>query len=138
VVNTKAFVLDANPTHFPSNPQFLELCGHYRMRPTACRRYRARTKGKVERPFFYLEQQFIKGTQFASVSHFLEELAGFERVDLDLHVHSTTQERPIDRFTRELPHLTPPLPHLMRGAQRGLAGMWCSRVHGRVGFRGRS
>jgi hypothetical protein len=77
------------------------------MRPTACQPYRARTKGKVERPFFYLEQQFIKGTRFASVSHFLEELAAFEREDLDVRVRTTTQERPIDRFERELPHLMP-------------------------------
>jgi hypothetical protein len=69
--------------------------------------YRARTKGKIERPFFYLEQHFIKGTQFASLSHFLEELAVFERDDLDVRIHSTTQEPPIDRFARELPHLTP-------------------------------
>ena len=107
VDNAKAFVLDPKPGHFRWNPQFLELCGHYRMRPTACQPYRPRTKGKVERPFFYLEQQFIKGTRFASLSHFLEELAAFERADLDLRVHTTTQERPIDRFERELPHLTP-------------------------------
>jgi Mu transposase-like protein len=107
VDNAKAFVLDANPTHFRWNPQFLELCGHYRMRPSACQPYRPRTKGKVERPFFYLEQQFIKGTRFASLSHFLEELASFEHDDLDVRVHTTTQERPIDRFERELQHLTP-------------------------------
>ena len=107
VDNAKAFVLDANPTHFRWNPQFLELCGHYRMRPTACQPYRPRTKGKVERPFFYLEQQFIKGTRFASLSHFLEELAAFERDDLDVRIHTTTQERPIDRFAREQAHLTP-------------------------------
>jgi transposase len=107
VDNAKAFVLDANPTHFRWNPQFLELCGHYRMRPTACQPYRPRTKGKVERPFFYLEQQFIKGTRFASLSHFLEELAAFESDDLDVRVHTTTRERPIDRFVREQPHLTP-------------------------------
>jgi Mu transposase-like protein len=107
VDNAKAFVLDANPTHFRWNPQFLELCGHYRMRPTACQPYRPGTKGKVERPFFYLEQQFIKGTRFASLSHFLEELAAFERDDLDVRVHTTTREPPIHRFERELPHLTP-------------------------------
>jgi transposase len=107
VDNAKAFVLDAKPGHFRWNPQFLELCGHYRIRPTACQPYRPRTKGKVERPFFYLEQQFIKGTRFASLSHFLEELAAFERDDLDLRVHTTTQQRPIERFQREQPHLTP-------------------------------
>src|SRR5919199_4168485 len=107
VDNAKAFVLDANPAHFRWNPQFLELCGHYRLRPTACQPYRARTKGKIERPFFYLEQQFIKGRQFASLTHFLDELTAFERDDLDVRVHTTTRERPIDRFARERPHLIP-------------------------------
>ncbi len=107
VDNAKAFVLDANPAHFRWNPQFLELCGHYRLRPTACQPYRPRTKGKIERPFFYLEQQFVKGQRFASLQHFLDELAAFERDDLDVRVHTTTQERPIDRFAREQPHLTP-------------------------------
>ena len=100
-------MLDANPAHFRWNPQFLELCGHYRIKPRACRPYRARTKGKVERPFFYLEEQFIKGTRFSSFGHVLGELAVFERDDLDQRVHSTTQERPIDRFRAEVPELTP-------------------------------
>jgi transposase len=106
VDNAKAFVLDANPAHFRWNPQFLELCGHYRLKPRACQPYRARTKGKVERPFFYLEQQFVKGRSFASLQHFMEELAAFERDDLDVRIHSTTQARPIERFQAELPHLT--------------------------------
>jgi transposase len=107
VDNAEAFVLDANPAHLRWNPQFLELCGHYRVRPRACRPYRARTKGKVERPFFYLEEQFIKGARFASFQHFLQALAAFERDDLDRRVHATTRERPIDRFAAEAPHLTP-------------------------------
>jgi hypothetical protein len=107
VDNAKAFVLDANPAHFRWNPQFLELCGHYRLKPRACQPYRARTKGKVERPFFYLEEQFIKGRRFSSFQHFLQELAVFERDDLDRRVHSTTRARPVDRFEAERPHLTP-------------------------------
>ena len=100
-------MLDANPAHFRWNPQFLELCGHYRMRPTACQPYRARTKGKIERPFFYLEEQFLKGRSFASLLDLHYQLARFEEEDLDVYVHSTTQERAIDRFQTELPHLTP-------------------------------
>jgi transposase len=107
VDNAKAMVVDANPTHFHWNPQFLELMGHYRVQPRACQVRRARTKGKVERPFFYLEQQFIKGTTWTSFPHFLEELARFEREDLDVAVHHTTLERPIDRFAAEQPLLTP-------------------------------
>ena len=107
VDNPKAFVIDANPKHFRWNPQFLELCGHYRIRPRACRPAWPRTKGKIERPFSYLEEQFIKGHTWQSLGHFLEELAMFEREDMDLRVHSTTQERPIDRFAREQDELTP-------------------------------
>lgn len=107
VDNAKAFVLDANPAHFRWNPQFLELCGHYRLKPRACQVRRPQTKGKVERPFFYLEQQFIKGRAFASFAAFLEELARFEREDLDVRVHATTQQPPIERFEAEAAHLTP-------------------------------
>ena len=61
VDNARAFVVDARPDHFQWNRQFLELCGHYRVQPRACKVRRARTKGKIERPFFFLEQQFKIG-----------------------------------------------------------------------------
>jgi len=54
VDNPRAFVLDVRPSHFqwnPWNPQFLALCGHYRLEPIACQPGRPRTKGKAERPF---------------------------------------------------------------------------------------
>jgi transposase len=106
VDNARALVSDASPTRFRWNPQFLELCGHYRLQPRACQPYRAQTKGKIERPFFYLEEQFIKGGSFASLLDLQFQLARFEAEDLDVYVHATTQERPIDRFQVEVPHLT--------------------------------
>lgn len=66
VDNARALVTDAHPTRFRWNAQFLEMCGHYRLQPRACQPYRARTKGNIERPFFSLEQQFVKGTVFTS------------------------------------------------------------------------
>lgn len=68
---------------------------------------RARTKGKGERPFFYLEQHVIKGRAWPSFAHFLADLATFERDELDLLVHHTTRERPVDCFATEAPHLLP-------------------------------
>jgi len=47
-----------------------------------------------------------RGSDFASLSHFLDELAAFERDDLDVRVHTTTQERST-ALRREQPHLTP-------------------------------
>lgn len=104
--NPKALVLNPRP-NLKWNPRFLEFCGHYRFEPVACRVSRAQTKGKVERPFFYLENHFIKGNSFESFDHFVQELQRFEREELDTMVHSTTRERPIDRFQMERAHLTP-------------------------------
>jgi transposase len=107
VDNAKVFVLHAQPERFAWNPHFLALCGHYRLEPIACAPYWPRTKGKVERPFFYLEEQFIKGGSWSSFDALTADLAQFVAEDLDLQVHSTTQERPVDRFRAELPQLTP-------------------------------
>lgn len=107
VDNAKVFVLDARPEHFTWNPHFLALCGHYRIEPIACAPYWPRTKGKVERPFFYLEQQFIKGGSWASFDALTADLTQFVAEDLDVRVHGTTQERPLDCFRAEQPALTP-------------------------------
>src|SRR5207249_1676822 len=56
---------------------------------------------------FYLEEQFIKGGNFASLLDFHHQLAVFEADDLDVYVHATTQERAIDRFQADIPYLTP-------------------------------
>jgi transposase len=106
VDNDRAFVLDARPGHLRWNPRFLELCGHYSIKPVACRVGNARAKGKVERPFFYLEEHFIKGRSFETFEHFCQELSRFDE-ELEQRVHQTTQEKPIDRFEHDREHLTP-------------------------------
>jgi len=107
VDNARVFVQQAQPERFTWNPHFLAFCGHYRVEPIACAPYWPRTKGKVERPFFYLEQHFIKGGSWASFAAFSADLAQFVAEDLDVRVHGTTRERPLDRFVREQPVLTP-------------------------------
>jgi transposase len=107
VDNAHAFVTDASPQHFAWNKHFLELCGHYGIEPRACQPGRPQTKGKVERPFFYLEQHFIKGNAWEDFGVFAHALAAFTRDELDTAVHSTTGERPIDRFQAEKALLTP-------------------------------
>jgi len=106
VDNDRTFVVNAHPAHFKWNPRFLELCGHYSMKPIACRVGNPRAKGKVERPFYYLQQHFVKGRAFDSFEHFCRELERFDE-EVNSQVHQTTQERPIDRFEWEREHLTP-------------------------------
>jgi transposase len=107
VDNPRAFVSNPNPLHFQWNAHFLQLCGHYAIKPVACQPGRPRTKGKVERPFFYLEQHLIKGNAWDSFDAFARDLTAFAADELDHLVHSTTGERPIDRFSREKDLLTP-------------------------------
>lgn len=107
VDNAKALVADARPATFAWNPRFLELCGHYQIEPVACRVRRAQTKGKIERPFFYIEEHFIKGGCFADLADLNRQLARFQEDELDTRTHATTRERPLDRFATERPLLLP-------------------------------
>lgn len=48
------------------NAEFLRFAEHWGFRARACRPYRARTKGKVERPVRYCRQSFFYAREFAS------------------------------------------------------------------------
>src|SRR5579875_2351589 len=105
VDNPRAFMLDARPASFQWNPHFLALCGHYRVEPRVCQPARPQTKGKIERPFFYLEEHFIKGNSWRDFPHFCDELARFTVEVLDVREHHTTHQAPLARFAEEAPHL---------------------------------
>ena len=107
VDNPRAFVLDAHPMHFEWNPTFLELCGYYRIEPRACRVRRPRTKGKVEKPFQFVENHLIKGNSWTDFDAFGRDLLRFTTEVLDVREHLTTHQPPIERFAEEVPYLTP-------------------------------
>jgi transposase len=46
------------------NASLVALLAHYGSAPRACQPYRAKTKGKVERPFRYVRQDFFLGRSF--------------------------------------------------------------------------
>jgi hypothetical protein len=68
---------------------------------------RPRTKGKVEKPFQYLENHFIKGNGWTDFDGFGRDLARFTIEILDVREHQTTHQPPIERFAEEVPSLTP-------------------------------
>ena len=57
------------------NPRFLAFATHYGFRPVACRPRRPQTKGKVERPFDYVETSLLNGRTFRGLEH-LNEIDG--------------------------------------------------------------
>ncbi len=89
------------------NPRFLAFAAHYGFRPVACRPRRPQTKGKVERPFLYVETSFLGGRSFRSLDHLNEVAAWWLAEVADLRIHRQTKMRPIDRHAEERSRLVP-------------------------------
>lgn len=86
--------------------EFLRFCGMYGIEPNACRPYRARTKGKVERPFYYLEEHLLRGLEVSDLFELDGLLEAFV-LRYNARPHSSLQESPDARFEREKVHLRP-------------------------------
>ena len=89
------------------NPRFLAFAAHYGFRPVACRPRRPQTKGKVERPFGYVESSLLGGRTFRGLGHLNETTAWWLAEVADVRVHRQTKARPIDRHAEERTHLVP-------------------------------
>jgi len=89
------------------NPRFLAFATHYGFRPWACKRNRPRTKGKIERPFWFVETNLLNARTFSSLDHLNEVTAWWLENVSDVHLHRETKRRPIDLYQEELPFLLP-------------------------------
>jgi len=87
------------------NTRFLAFATHYGFQPWACRPHRPQTKGKVERPFQYVETNLLNGRTFTSLEHLNEMAMCWLAETADLRIHRETKRRPIDLFGEEKPHL---------------------------------
>jgi transposase len=79
---------------------FLAFLGAYSLNPDPCRPYRARTKGKVENPFYYLQEHFLRGLEVADLDE-LEERLGLFMARYNARPHSTTGQAPVELWARE-------------------------------------
>ncbi len=89
------------------NARFLAFATHYGFRPWACRRRRSQTKGKVERPFDYIEKNLLNARTFRSLAHLNEVTRIWLETVADVRIHRVTKRRPIDLHAEEKPHLLP-------------------------------
>jgi transposase len=87
------------------NTRFLAFATHYGFQPWACRPHRPQTKGKIERPFSYIEKNLLNGRTFTSLEHLNEVTAQWLAHTADVRFHQEIKGRPIDRFQEEKPHL---------------------------------
>lgn len=91
------------------NIEFLRFANHWGFRIRACRPYRAKTKGKVERPIRYLRENFFYGREFLNEADLDAQLWQWLNGTANLRIHGTTRERPAERFERQEKALLGPL-----------------------------
>ena len=91
------------------HPAFAAFCRDWGVEVSACRPYRARTKGKTESGVGYVKRNAIAGLAFASFAELDAYLARW-MVEADRRIHGTTHEQPIVRFERDERGALRPLP----------------------------
>lgn len=105
--NPKALVIEnihGSPPRF--NIDALRMATHLGTELNACSPYRARTKGKVEKPFQYIEEQFIKGSFFTSMEELNVKGKAF-MMEWSKEMHKTTRRIPEEAFREERECLLP-------------------------------
>jgi transposase len=93
--------------HIVYNRTLVDFARHYGYLPKACKAYRAKTKGKVERPFRYIREDFFLGRSF----HNRDDLNSQFRQWLDqvanARIHATTHRVVNEHFAEEHSSLQP-------------------------------
>jgi transposase len=99
----KTVVLEWHREHIDWNPQFADFAKTFGFERRLCRPRRAQTKGKIERPFGYIQESFFAGLDLTQLT--LDDLNAQFRQWLDHtanpRVHRTTQCVPFDRLKEE-------------------------------------
>jgi len=94
------------------NPQFKGFADEYGFKviilvPGAKDRH-----GMVERPFHYIENNFLAGREFEDLQDLNHQGDRWREEKANVRIHGTLRERPLDRLKREHPFLKP-LPHTL-------------------------
>jgi transposase len=104
------------------NAKLLDMAAHYGFVPRACKPYRAKTKGKVERPFGYIRQDFFLAGRFRNLDDLNAQLGRWLAEVANARLHATTRRVVSEAFAEERTALKP-LP----------AGPYRSQTAGRAG-----
>ena len=83
------------------NVSLVALLSHYGALPRACRPYRAKTKGKVERPYRYIRQDFFLGRSFRDLDDLNRQFEAWRVEIANARVHATTRRVVEQHFAEE-------------------------------------
>jgi transposase len=87
------------------NRALIDFARHYGFQPKACRPYRAKTKGKVERPYRYIREDFFLARSFRNLDDLNAQLRHWLEMVANPRVHATTQRVVNEAFAEEKGHL---------------------------------
>jgi hypothetical protein len=87
------------------NVSLVALLNHYGALPRACRPYRAKTKGKVERPYRYIRKDFFLGRTFRDLDDLNRQFEAWRVEIANARVHATTRRIVGEHFAEERPAL---------------------------------
>jgi len=89
------------------NRSLIDLARHFGFHPKACRPYRAKTKGKVERPFRYIRQDFYLAGSFRNLDDLNAQLRHWLDTVANPRTHATTKRVVNEAFAEQRPMLRP-------------------------------
>lgn len=104
--NAKVFVKNASRTNFCWNERYLQFCGHYGFDPSRSLPGHPWSKGKVEKPFEYLETHFIAGSSFESFEDFIGKLKAFQQ-KVNARLHATIKTSPAELIAKDREAFSP-------------------------------
>jgi transposase len=102
-----AVIRDAEQDGIVYNRALIDLARHYGFFPRACRPYRAKTKGKVERPFRYIREDFFLARSFRDLADLNDQLRHWLDGVANPRLHATTRRVVNEAFAEERLHLRP-------------------------------
>jgi len=91
--NAKVFVTNPSKSNFQWNQRYLHFCGHYGFEPSRSLPGHPWSKGKIEKPFQYLENHFIAGSSFEDFEDLHLKLKAFQQ-RVATREHSTIKVSP--------------------------------------------
>jgi transposase len=113
--NLKAGVINGSGRAACFHPEFLALCGYFRLQPIACERRDPESKGTVEGSVRYIKGNALAGRtdQLTRFEDYLAFAPLWRDQVANVRVHETTRQRPVDRFQQErsLLHALPAIPY---------------------------
>ena len=96
---------DPDAGHIVYNRTLMAFAGHYGYLPKACQPYRAKTKGKVERPYRYIREDFFLGRRFRNLDDLNSQFREWLDEVANVRTHATTRRVVAEHFAEERPLL---------------------------------